>query len=203
MELSDISTEEKIKNAARIVFHKKGFAASRTRDIAEEAGINLALLNYYFRSKEKLFNMVMLETLQKFFTLISSVFNDLNTSLDEKLEKFAFNYIDLLLEEPEIPMFIMSEIRNNPKVLMQKFSMNTAVFNSVFFRQYTEAVQSGRIKDQNFLHLMLNLIGMSAFPFIASPLIKEISGTNEEDYFNLLEERKWLIPEWIKSIIIK
>jgi AcrR family transcriptional regulator len=55
MELKDSSTEDKIKNAAKIVFHKKGYAAARTRDIAEEAGINLALLNYYFRSKEKLF----------------------------------------------------------------------------------------------------------------------------------------------------
>jgi AcrR family transcriptional regulator len=53
----DTTTEAKIKNAARVVFHKKGFAATRTRDIAEEAGINLALLNYYFRSKEKLFEI--------------------------------------------------------------------------------------------------------------------------------------------------
>jgi len=48
----DTSTEAKIKAAARVVFHKNGFAATRTRDIAEEAGINLALLNYYFRSKQ-------------------------------------------------------------------------------------------------------------------------------------------------------
>jgi AcrR family transcriptional regulator len=55
----DTTTEAKIKAAARVVFHKKGFAATRTRDIAEEAGINLALLNYYFRSKEKLFDIIM------------------------------------------------------------------------------------------------------------------------------------------------
>ena len=62
----DTSTEEKIKEAARTVFHKKGFAATRTRDIAEEADINLALLNYYFRSKAKLFEIIMVETLQMF-----------------------------------------------------------------------------------------------------------------------------------------
>ena len=62
----DPSTEEKIKNAARIIFHQKGYAGTKTRDIAEEAGINLALLNYYFRSKEKLFGIIMVESLQSF-----------------------------------------------------------------------------------------------------------------------------------------
>ena len=55
----EISTEEKILEAASKVFTEKGFAGTRTRDIAEHAGINLALLNYYFRSKEKLFEQVM------------------------------------------------------------------------------------------------------------------------------------------------
>ena len=67
----DLSTEEKIKEAAKKVFLKKGYAATRTRDIAEEAGINLALLNYYFRSKEKLFDLIMLEKLEKFFGAIA------------------------------------------------------------------------------------------------------------------------------------
>src|SRR5690606_37985856 len=97
-EIIDFSIEEKIKNAARLVFHKKGFAAARTSDIAEEAGINLALLNYYFRSKEKLFNIVMLEAFQSFFASISIVFNDADSSFNEKIEKFASNYIDLLFQ---------------------------------------------------------------------------------------------------------
>ena len=72
----DLSTEEKIKEAAKKVFLKKGYAATRTRDIAEEAGINLALLNYYFRSKEKLFDLIMLEKLEKFFGVIAPVLNN-------------------------------------------------------------------------------------------------------------------------------
>jgi len=66
----DTNTETKIKNAARVVFHKKGFAATRTRDIAEEADINLALLNYYFRSKQKLFDLIMFETMHGFLQSI-------------------------------------------------------------------------------------------------------------------------------------
>jgi len=198
---NDISTEGKIKNAARTVFHKKGFAAARTRDIAEEAGINLALLNYYFRSKEKLFNIVMLETFQNFFASIATVFNDSDSSLEGKIEKFASDYIDLLFQEPEIPLFIMSEIRNNPVELMKRIDLKGAVFNSVFFKQYIERVKEGKIKELHFLHFMMNFMGLIAFPFIAKPLLKELSGSNEEQFNEIVAERKTLIPVWMKAIL--
>src|SRR6187402_682594 len=92
----DTSTEEKIKNAARTVFHKKGYAATRTRDIAEESGINLALLNYYFRSKEKLFELVMMEKLQKLFGSLAPVLNDTSLDIEAKITLIANNYIDML-----------------------------------------------------------------------------------------------------------
>src|SRR5436853_3194781 len=101
---SDTTTEAKIKNAARAVFHKKGFAGTRTRDIAEEAGINLALLNYYFRSKEKLFDIIMLESLHGFVQSLTDVFNNEKTSLENKVETLVSNYIDLLIEQHDIPL---------------------------------------------------------------------------------------------------
>ena len=114
----DPSTEEKIKNAARIIFHSKGYAATRTRDIADEAGINLALLNYYFRSKEKLFDMIMLESLQGFRQSLAGVFNNEKTSLENKIETLVSNYIDLLIDQPDIPLFVLSELRTHPQKLV-------------------------------------------------------------------------------------
>ena len=73
---NNISAEERIKAAARKVFHQKGYAATRTRDIAEEAGINHAMLNYYFRSKEKLFQIVMTETMTQFFKGVGVILNE-------------------------------------------------------------------------------------------------------------------------------
>ncbi len=198
---ADSSTEEKIKAAARTVFHKKGFAASRTRDIAEEAGINLALLNYYFRSKEKLFVLVMIETLTEFFGSVSVIINNPETTFEEKIEQFAAGYIDLIFREPDIPLFIMSEIRNNPEQLLQKVDIRNTVFNSVFMQQFTEAMQQGKIKDQNFLHFMMNFVGLIVFPFIGKPLLKAISGLTEEQFNMLIEERKKLIPVWIKAMM--
>src|SRR4051812_36042236 len=109
--LPDLSTEEKIQKAARKVFTQKGYAATRTRDIAEEAGINLALLIYYFRSKEKLFEIIMLEKMQKFFSVLLPIINNTATTLENKIDGIASNYIDLLTANEDLPLFILSEVR--------------------------------------------------------------------------------------------
>ncbi|MDO8952358.1 MAG: TetR/AcrR family transcriptional regulator [Draconibacterium sp.] len=197
----DPSTEEKIKKAAQIVFHKKGFAAARTRDIAQEAGINLALLNYYFRSKEKLFNIVMIETFRSFFESVTIIINNPDTTFEKKIELFASGYIDLLLTEPDIPIFIISEIRNNPEELLQKMDIKSAVFNSVFARQFHEAVNEGRIKDQNFVQFTMNIMGLIVFPFVAKPMLKALSDLTEDQFNKIIEERKTLIPVWIKAMM--
>src|SRR5690349_7625597 len=95
---TDASTEEKIKEAARKVFLRKGYSATRTRDIAEESGINLALLNYYFRSKEKLFHIVMEEKFDKLFGTIIPILNEGSTTLDKKVELLASHYVNMLNE---------------------------------------------------------------------------------------------------------
>src|SRR3990170_3876838 len=92
----DPSTEEKIKEAARIIFTQKGFAATRTRDIAEAAGLNLALLNYYFRSKEKLFDIIMMESLQYFMKGIGEIVTNEESSLEDKVSGIVSHYIDML-----------------------------------------------------------------------------------------------------------
>src|SRR6476469_9146830 len=121
----DDSTELKIKIAARNVFHKKGFAAARTRDIAEEANINLALLNYYFRSKEKLFQLIMIETLDEFNQAMSEVINDETTTLEKKIQLVSGKYIDIIIAEPEIPVFIMNEIRSHGAEILEKLPART------------------------------------------------------------------------------
>src|ERR1700753_2868373 len=104
------STEEKIKQAARKVFTQKGYAATRTRDIAEESGYNLALINYYFRSKEKLFDIIITEQMQLFIHSVMGIVNDETTTLPEKLEIVIAHYIDMLIKSPYIPLFVLSEI---------------------------------------------------------------------------------------------
>jgi len=197
----DATTEEKIKEAARVVFHKKGFAATRTRDIAEEAGINLALLNYYFRSKGRLFEIIMLETVSGFIQTMALALNDEETTLEEKIRRVASAYIDLIGKEPDLPIFMLSEIRNNPDLLLHKLPIKQTILGSVFFRQHLAAVQEGKITEPNPLHFLMNLIGLIMFPFIASPMLKRLGDLQDKDFDRLMQERKKLIPLWISAMM--
>ena len=200
---NNISTEERIKAAARKVFHQKGYAGTRTRDIAEEAGINHAMLNYYFRSKEKLFTIIMTETMAQFFKGLSHLLNDENTSLEQKIELIVNNYTDLLLEEPELPTFMFNEVRNNPEPFIENNPIRQALQNSALARQYTEAVARGEITEPNLIQTLLNLIGLVIFPFIAQPIMLALNKMTKEQYKTLMLERKKQIPHWIKTILFK
>src|ERR1700744_5879846 len=94
------STEKKIQDAARKIFTKKGFLATTIRDIAAEADINVASVNYYFRSKEKLFEFIMDETIGSLFNRIEPVLNNESMGADEKIELCVGFYIDHILKNP-------------------------------------------------------------------------------------------------------
>jgi AcrR family transcriptional regulator len=144
-----LSTEEKFKEAARIVFTKKGYAATKTRDIAEQAGLNLALLNYYFRSKERLFEIVMIEKVQQLFAFMAPVLNNPDTSLHEKIDLIVPSYIDMLLKNPDLPLFVLSEIKSNPERFGKMIQANGNILQSSFMRQL-----AGKKKDVNPVQLV-------------------------------------------------
>ncbi len=198
---ADASTEEKIKQAARTIFHKKGFAATRTRDIAEEAGLNLALLNYYFRSKQKLFDLIMLETMQQFLLSLTDIFNDRETSLETKIELLVSNYIDLLTEEPDIPIFILSELRNNPQELVAKIRVKEILMRSYLMEQLQEEAAAGSIAPIHPVQFIMNVMGLTVFPFIAKPIFSNLGNLSDTDFNRMMAQRKALVPKWVKAIL--
>ena len=199
--LKDLSTEEKIKAAARKIFTKKGYAATRTRDIAEEAGINLALLNYYFRSKERLFDLVMLENFGQFISGVRALLNDKDTTLDQKIEALVSFYIDRLLISPDLPLFILNELHSDPKMLHARGFTKDILLRSHFVQQLAEELLRQKKTVPHPLHYIMNIFSMTIFPFIASPLITQVGNLSETDFKNIMEERKRLIPLWIKNMI--
>jgi AcrR family transcriptional regulator len=194
---TDSTTEEKIKAAARKVFTKKGYAGARTRDIAEEAGINLALLNYYFRSKEKLFDIVMMENLQQFLLGLKSVLHNEKSSLTEKVAVIANEYIDMLKSNPDLPLFVLTEIRTNPQKLADTMKVKTLLLESFFFKQLMAATK-GKMHP---MHILINIMGLTVFPFVAGPLLQHIGSLKLEDFHKLMDERKKLIPVWFDSTL--
>jgi len=193
---ADTSTEEKIKTAARKVFIQKGFAATRTRDIAEEAGINLALLNYYFRSKEKLFNEIMMEKMQQFFGILLPVVNDPSTKLETKIELMVSNYIDMLSMNPDLPLFVLSEMKGQSGKIKNILPVQKITDKISFIKQLKE-----KRPDINPIHFLMNILGMTVFPFVAKPAFELIAATNKNQLEAILQERKKLIPIWVKAML--
>jgi AcrR family transcriptional regulator len=194
------TTEEKIKEAARKLFTQKGFAATRTRDIAEEAGINLALLNYYFRSKQKLFDLVMMENFRNFLGHIKVNFKDASLPMAEKIEKIVAAYIDFLTQFPDLPMFILNEIRGNPSKIAARINEEIAPARSEFFRDLAAANAAGKIALTPF-QFVANLVGLTVFPFVARPVLQRLLNVTNEQFKANMQERKQLVPLWLKMMM--
>lgn len=193
---ADLSTEEKIKEAARTVFMKKGYSATRTRDIAEEAGLNLALLNYYFRSKEKLFELVMMEKFQAFFGVILPILNDASTSLEKKIELIASGYIDMLTENPDLPIFILSEIRTNADRMVEHVRLDKILAESSLVKQLQE-----RRPDMHPVQFIMSILGLVVFPFVMRPVLIQSKGADIKMFNAMMTARKEWIPKWADSIL--
>ena len=194
----DKTTEEKIKLAAGKIFMEKGFAGARTRDIAEEAGINLALLNYYFRSKENLYNIVIMDKLKLFFDVVINIVSDTNTTFEEKFPLLVEKYTDLLLSEPNLLMFLLSELKQNPdffsNTLHMKERINIESFS--YFQKIT-----GTESRNDGVQFLVTFLSVTIFPFVLRTPIQKLLDIADEDYTNLLLERKKLIPLWMNEII--
>jgi AcrR family transcriptional regulator len=196
----DKSTEEKIYEAARKVFILKGMEGARMQEIADQAGMNKALLHYYFRSKENLFKAVFQDIFTKFFAkLKDTLFSTASTR--DKLSVFIDNYIDLITANPYVPSFIINEINRDPKVLsslmFQNF-MEPAKVLKLFFNEVESANKS--IVDPR--HILTSLMGMLVFPFVARPILQMVLFQDDKvAYTRFLEERKEVVKNMMFKLI--
>ena len=113
MTVQDKNTETLILDTARQIFIEKGFDGARMQEIADKAGINKALLHYYYRSKQKLFEAIFDESFKKIIPRIFE-FMSSSKSLEFKIEQFVSSYIDILIENPHLPSFVLHELNRNP-----------------------------------------------------------------------------------------
>ncbi|MFI5148804.1 MAG: TetR/AcrR family transcriptional regulator [Bacteroidia bacterium] len=195
----DSSTEEKILEAARKLFTRHGFDAVKTRDIAAESGFNLALLNYYFKSKEKLFDRIMQENMKEFMQGLGGILNNEETPLELKIKLLVEYYVDMLILNPDMPLFVMSHARKKGN----KLNFREKFVQSYFMKQIQQAMKAGQIASIHPVNLMMNIVGLSIFPFIGRPIIQNEKGLSETEFTNLMLERKKMIPVWIEAILRK
>ena len=196
MKTDELSTEDKILLAASKVFTEKGFSGTRTRDIAEEAGINLALLNYYFRTKEKLFEQVMKVKIVLLFGQIIPIVTNEKTTLEEKIDLASVKYFDILTKNPNLPIFVLSEIQKKTSDVKSILPFEKVLNNSFLMQQIRE-----KQPDQNPFHFLLNYLSMTVFPFLGKPILQSFDLMDDDEFQKFVTERKTLVPMWIKMML--
>lgn len=199
----DQSTEEKIKGAAKKIFLQKGFGSTTTRDIAESADTNIALVNYYFRSKEKLFREIFKECFIETFVPVARILND-DLPLEAKIYKFVDHMTELLKHDPLLPMFVFSETRSEDSklcdVLIEMHAHDPGNSN-VFQRQLEEEAAKGNIRKTNFDQVEISLMALVIFPFLNMNMMKLKKNMSTEDFYRFVDERKKCIPEMILTYL--
>ena len=192
----ELTTQEKIIKAARTVFTKKGYSATRTRDIAEESGLNLALINYHFQSKDNLFKIVILEKFEVLFGMISPILSDAEISLEEKIESLVSNYTKLLLDNENLPIFVLNELKSNEQIF-EKVLQNA--------RMLSQPIIEKQLKERGFkistINFIMNIVSLTLFPFISKPLFVSSGLLQEEEFTNFVMDRKQHIPTWVMNTL--
>jgi len=198
---TDDNTEVRIKETARKLFQEKGFEAVRTREIAEAAGINSALLHYYFRTKEKLFHIIMVESIGEMFLFLRQIINDPNKSLSEKIDEIVNGYIDVIRANPNLALFVLNELNSNStKIIRESGLMQDMLSNSLMFREISAHIEEKSLNISP-LHIMINTIALSVMPHIAQPLVTYLYNQEVDNSEEFLNERRRLIPLWIKGML--
>lgn len=197
---TDKNTEKAILEAAKRVFHERGLAGARMQQIADEAGINKALLHYYFRNKQQLFKAVFQEAFATVIPKINDIF-DADEPLLDKIRTFADRYTALLMQNPYLPGFIINEISNNPNFANEYLTSSVRPNPEKLLRQIQQEVENGTIIPVNPLQLVINLLSLCIFPFVAAEMIKNVSGLSGEQFQALLEERRKYVPEFVINAI--
>ncbi len=193
--------EQKIILAARSIFQRKGMAGARMEEIAKEAGINKAMLHYYFRSKEKLFQVIMSEAKAEMFGRLYPILGS-DTPLFQKIENFVESYIIFIIANPFLPGFMLHEINRNPEELIKNIIRADKRPNlSKFFQQIESEVKKKNIITIQPEQLFMNMLSMCVFPFIARPMLQAVMNVSDKKFNQFLLDRKKEIPKFIINAI--
>jgi AcrR family transcriptional regulator len=200
---NDKQTEEKIFEAATDVFVEKGMDGARMQDIATHAGINKALLHYYFRTKDQLFNAVFEMIARKIFKKFAPVFDE-NLTLEEKIRFFFKEHIAFLQANPRLPGFLLNEVNRNPERI--KKLLKTVDFDSFWLKlydQHKEEFNRYNITKAKMPQLMISIAALSVFPFAARGILEGILERTGLDFNEYMEERKEFAADFVIKAIKK
>jgi TetR/AcrR family transcriptional regulator len=204
----DKDAEQQILEAARTVFLRRGTAGARMQEIAREAGVNQALLHYYFRSKERLSAAVFQQVASRLFpALVQTLGADI--SLDEKIDALVAVYIDHLSQNPFVPGYLISELHHHPERVQQLLAAAIgadplAVMPALLKKlekQIDERIRAGTMRRIQPQQLVINIVSLCIFPFAARPMLTIAFGLDDAGFARFISQRRKELPEFVRNAL--
>ena len=197
--ITDNHTRENIFRAATEIFEEKGYAAARMQEIADRAGINKALLHYYFTTKEQLFMAVFQVLLKKMFDKIVSIFAE-DISFREKIRRFLDEHIEFLIKNPNLPIFLLNEVSRNPSLADGlKETVQYGQLRDLIYEKHAKELKGYGIKKGDMPQLMITVVSMSVFPFAARDMLALMMPQMDDNkkFNTFMRERKDFAADFI------
>jgi AcrR family transcriptional regulator len=204
----DESTEQRILDAAHAVFIRSGTAGARTQEIAKEAGVNSALLHYYFRSKERLAEAVFTRAAGQLLPAVIRILAS-DAALEDKVDQVVQTELLHLAKAPYLPGYILSELAHHPERAGQLVAAVTGMVpaeigmrvSAVLGRQIDERVRAGRMHQIAPDQFIVNLLSMCVFPFAARPMLMALLGFDQTGFDRFIDRRrKELAPFFLRAL---
>lgn len=215
MTKKDSNTEETIKEAARNVFQREGFAGARMQEIADEAGINKMMLHYYFRSKQHLFDVIFEEDYSTLMAPLAVILRNPDLHVEEQIVTFVRGYHETMIDHPRLPLFLVHEFAKNPHKVLEMTQKAIPVSKSeepahprlsatTFMDQVEEGKARGHYNDDvDARQLAVSMLGMCTHAFISRISVQTAYEMTDEQYLKFLDERKGHVIDHTFRIIMK
>lgn len=189
--------KERILSVARDLFIQNGYNTTSIRDIAAASGTNVAMVNYYYHSKYNLFELIFDEALE---VLMKRVFHIVSSdkSFFELVELWIDSYYETLIEYPQIPIFILNEINQNPERLSERVrSHKPYQIYVTLSKRIQKEIELGNIRPTPPLDFILNVLSLCVFPFIFGRMATKVADKTQDDYDKVLTEHKAYVKDFI------
>ena len=206
--MTERETEDRILDAAHAVFVRQGTAGARMQEVADEAGVNKALLHYYFRSKDQLAQAVFRRALGEVLPRAMEVLQS-ETALEEKVRTIAELYVDTFLENPFLPGYMLGEVTHHPDRAQETFASLAGMelgrlgesVRSTIGAQIAAEAEAGRMVRLATEDFLINLVSMTIFPFAARPLLRLMLDVDDDGFDKLMEARRERVPEFFLNAL--
>ena len=187
------SLEQTILEVAERLFLEKGFAMTSTTEIAKEVGCNQALVHYYFRTKENLFNVIFEQKFKDFFQGLFEIRNLGNLSFTDKLKYIIESHFDLIMKNPKMPSLILNELSRQPdqiKILREKLHLLPEELFAELNKELQKEIEKGKLRDISLFDLLVSMVSLNIALFIMMPVVENILQWNDAQKELMIAHRR-------------